>query len=54
MKVKLVDVHHGTKPGREHYIYACLRDAKTNELLVSADLDYCIKAVLERGWTLVK
>lgn len=40
--VIITDIKRGkARDGRGHYIYACVKDAITGELLVSADLKYC-------------
>lgn len=36
------------------FIYASLYDAEDNSLVISASLDYCVKAIKERNYILVK
>jgi hypothetical protein len=47
----LTKVHHGTG-NRSVYIYAELRDIKTDQLMISATLDYILQAVKERNYIL--
>jgi hypothetical protein len=46
LKLKIVNIRAG-KGERAHLIYAELRDAVTNELLVNATLDYIVARVNE-------
>lgn len=48
MNVKLTKIHRG-KNGRERFVYAELTE-ENGDLLVSATLDYCLRACLERGY----
>lgn len=41
------------KGDREQFTYAIVRDAKTNELLVSATAQYVSEIVKERGYHIV-
>lgn len=54
MEVILTNIHHGDPAkGRGDYIYAELRDAKTHETIISATLDYILRAIEVRGYRLV-
>lgn len=48
----LVKVFHGSGRNKD-IIYAQVREANTGDLLVSADVDYCLNAIRERGWRVV-
>lgn len=56
MKVYLTAIHQGRflASDGEDIIYACLRDAETKDLVISATLEYCLDAVRDRNYVLVK
>lgn len=52
MKVYLTAIYGDVSKGIDHIIYAW--DAKTKELVISANLEYCLDAVKNRNYVLVK
>lgn len=48
----LIKVYHGHGVHSDT-IYAHVRNANTQELLVSATIDYCLAAIRERGWRVI-
>lgn len=46
-------IHHG-EGGRSDVIYARLIDAQTGECIISATIDYILRAVNSRNYKLVK
>jgi hypothetical protein len=44
LRLKVVNIHQGSN-GREEIVYGELRDADSNELLISATLDYITNAI---------
>jgi hypothetical protein len=45
--VYITDVRKGSGK-REHILYAHVRDANTDEVLIAATLEYCVKEAYER------
>lgn len=40
--------------GRGNIMYATLREERSGDIVVSAHLDYCLRAIRNRGYILVK
>lgn len=54
MRVRMVNIRHGNPAqGRGNFLYAELRNADTNDLIISADPDYILAAVKDRGYILI-
>ena len=54
MLVYFDDIEH--RYGRDHrkYLYAHLYNAETGELTISADMSYCLWAIRDKNWIVVK
>ncbi len=50
--VRVTNIHRGSG-ARNKYIYAMLNDAETGESIISATLEYVLKAISEREYNLV-
>jgi hypothetical protein len=45
-------VYHGNKERR--LLYATIVDASTGELMVNANLDYCLEVIIERNYKVMR
>jgi hypothetical protein len=52
MNVYFDRIRHG-EGGRREVLYACLYDAETNDLAISADMPYCLEVIKNYGWVVV-
>ena len=52
-KYKIVNIHRNFKRNNGRFIYAQLRDADTDELIISSDLDYILESININSYILV-
>ena len=52
-KVYFDEIEHGMGD-RAATLYACLFDAVTGDLAISADMPYCLEKIQQRGYVVVR
>lgn len=47
-----IHLQKGKRTINQHFVYAQMVDVESGETVISADLQYCLDAIRERGYTL--
>jgi hypothetical protein len=53
MRVYFDEIEHGIG-NRKEFLYARVYNAGSGNIEISSTLDYCLRAIKARGWTVVK